>query len=89
MVNAGQPLGRRFAEKPALNTGLEIYYEAFNALSTCRQIGMGIGPIPWTAVRQYAEDLGMEGISRDRLFTLVSEMDSVYIEHVTKDMKKK
>ena len=37
---------------------------AYSDLSTCRPIGMGVGPIPWTAVDTYCERKGLVGDAR-------------------------
>ena len=41
-------------ERPSL-TGLTWLWEAFQDLSSCRMIGMDVGPIPWTAIEAYIE----------------------------------
>lgn len=58
---------------PELLPGLDLYYEAFFALNSCR--GMG-GPIPWTAIREYANYMGVEADEFDRLVLLIREMES-------------
>ena len=56
----GLPLPERIKNAPSLHFGLELYYSAFWELSTCRpQPHM---PIPWLAMRQYADS---EGIAPD------------------------
>ncbi len=62
MVSSGVPLSKKFAEKPTIHLGLMLYYNAFQDLSTCRQLGMSIGLIPWTATRQYADDMEINEI---------------------------
>lgn len=37
-----------------------FYVDAFNELSTCRQSGMGIGKIPFTAIHEYAKIYNIE-----------------------------
>lgn len=39
-------------EEPCIS-GLEYYWEAWRELSTCRPVGMGLGPIPFTAMKEY------------------------------------
>jgi len=53
-------------------------YAAFWELSTCRTVGMSMGPIPWTAVNDYAR--AQDVISRERFLFLVRRMDDVLRE---------
>lgn len=58
-----------------------MYYEAFTELSTCRDHGMGVGPIPWTAVDRYAERNGFEGDGFDYLLRMVRALDDAFLAH--------
>ena len=72
--------------KPSL-TGYEWLYEAFVRLTTCRQIGMSQGPIPWTAIDQYATAEGLGEDDRFMLVAVVTHMDGVFLEHVHQQQK--
>lgn len=39
--------------EPAIGE-LSFYFDAFRELSSCRQIAMGLGPIPFTAIVEYS-----------------------------------
>lgn len=52
---------------------------AFWELSTCRQHGMGAGPIPWLAVREYCKYMEIEGEQMDDMFFLIRKMDDEYL----------
>ncbi len=54
---------------------------SFMDLTTCRGIGMSEGPIPWTAVRDYANELGLVDDQREDFFVLMRDMDTVYMTH--------
>jgi hypothetical protein len=56
-------------------------FEAFFELSTCRVDG---GPIPWTAIYQYAAVNGFADTHADyyRFVRLIRAMDSVYVKHL-------
>lgn len=71
---------KKIAEAPHVSTGLMFYFQAFLALSSCRPVGFGEGPIPWLAAFQYAQatDLDEEGF--EDLWTLVSLMDAAYLK---------
>ena len=69
------------ANAPALLPGLETYYEAFVELSTDRPIGMGIGPIPWTAIDLYAWRHGFSGDGFDYLLYMVRALDDAFLAY--------
>ena len=75
------PLPRKIAEAPALFQGLELYYDAFLELNSCRTTGFGLGPIPWTAMCDYAEAFELDEEQKDDLFYYVRAMDVAYLEH--------
>lgn len=68
-------------EAPALLDGLEPYYEAFAELSTCRDVALGTGPIPWTAIDQYAMRYGYEGEEFEYLERLVRALDDAFLKY--------
>lgn len=55
-----------------------FYIEAFYELSTCRSVGMGVGPIPFTSVLEYSRiyDVG----DFEEFLYLIRRMDSRYLE---------
>ena len=57
--------------------------DAFFELSTCRQTELG--PIPWTAIQEYARTYGMDA---HRLTRLLRALDAVYIEKMRAKAKK-
>ena len=76
-----QPVPDKIAKAPDLLPWLWPIYQAFTRLTTCRH---ELGPIPWTAIHQYAQAYGFDDDvdELDRFETLISNMDSAYIEHV-------
>lgn len=60
---------------------LEWVFSAFLELSTCRNLGLLPGPIPWTAIRDYANELELVEYSRDLLFVAVRAMDRMMLEY--------
>lgn len=74
------PLPDYIKNAPVLLPGLELYHKAFIRLNTCRSVGMGPGPIPWTSIRQYGI---MQELSQDQLDALhhhISVLDEAYLE---------
>jgi hypothetical protein len=65
--------------------GLELFYEAFQELSTCRPyIGLeGVpGPVPWTAIDCYALANGFDEEGRDYLVKMVRALDDEFLKHM-------
>ena len=62
---------------------LRFEWSAFFLLSTERQIGMGIGPIPWSSIDAYARRFGVGNRDAFEDFTaLVVAMDVAYLGHL-------
>lgn len=53
--------------------------EAFWELTTCRQIGMGLGPIPWDVMVSYAQFHQLEDDVARAFVQVIRQMDSVYL----------
>lgn len=80
----GKPLPEKIRNAPELDPSLRIYSRAFKQLSSCRQLGMGIGPIPWTAVVEYAKIYQLSQEQTDALHFHVERMDGAYLDWVNK-----
>jgi len=77
-----------FAQAPEVPFGTQFLLEAFDELSTCRALGFGgAGPIPWTAVQQYAEAHGYDDETRDVLLEVVRALDLVYMNWMAERLK--
>lgn len=62
-------------------------WEAFFRLSASRPVTMaGSGPIPFEAIDRYADRYRVTDF--DELYTLLSAMDSVYLEHAHEEREK-
>ena len=55
---------------------------AFCDLSTTRSYGMGVGPIPWNRIMEFAAWKGLGYSNTDILVEVIRAMDTVYIEWV-------
>ena len=86
-IRERRPLPAAIANAPALQLGLEFFYNAFFALTTDRAIGMGEGPIPWSSVDRYCNRHDIWGEQREDMHHHLREMDRVYLEHRTKQSK--
>ena len=81
----GTALPKRIANAPTLHLGLELYYNAFWELSTCRSTGWGLGPIPWLAMREYALVYELTEDQEEDLYYFIREMDNAYVAYHNKD----
>ena len=66
---------------------LHFYIDAFRELSTCRISGMGLSPIPFTSIVQYASIYEIEDF--DEFLYLIRVMDNTFIKLREKKEKSK
>lgn len=83
-VRRNKPLPKRIANAPELMLGLELYYDAFWDLATCRPIGLGAGSIPWSAIRDYALTFEFDEEQEDDLFYFIRAMDNAFLQFYNK-----
>jgi hypothetical protein len=83
------PLPDAILNKPKMAPGLEFIWRAFWEMSTDRDFGMAEGPIPWSVMDRYALRHEIEDDEFDRFVLMIKSLDSVYIEHRTKQQNKK
>jgi len=90
-LKQGRPLPEKIENAPVLLPGLDVFYNAFLELSTCRAHGMGVlGPIPWTAISAYAEYEGFTSEQDFDLFVLyIRDMDREFLKHMSKKLNTK
>lgn len=78
-----RPLPDKVANAPQLLTGLDIYWDAYVALSTCRPPAFaGVMPIPWASVDAYARAQDFDEEQHYRLWYCVSMMDKEFTRYV-------
>lgn len=68
------------SEPPNPELGEDFFFEAFWSLHTTRNLGMGMGPIPWDKIVEYGF---FHELDRDMLHAFVSiirAMDNAYLE---------
>ncbi len=68
-----------FAEQPVIAQHGLFIWDAFWELSSERQIGMGLGPIPYRAVRAFANDHGVFGDHFDHFKMVIRLLDGEYL----------
>lgn len=67
------------ADEPEVPRDGEEAWEAFWALNSSRNVGMGVGGIPFLAIDRYAERYGVEDFPT--FHHLVQALDGAYMEH--------
>jgi hypothetical protein len=61
---------------PEIPDEARFAYFAFNEFATDRQVGMGVGPIPFTAIDAYAHRYGIAGDEFERFRLLIRTIES-------------
>lgn len=79
----GTPLPDSVLNAPELLPGLDLYYEAFVQLTTCRTYDLDGKPypIPWTAIQAYGERYRFKGKDFDQLVDMVRALDRATLEN--------
>ncbi|MFZ1074804.1 MAG: hypothetical protein WAN50_00290 [Minisyncoccia bacterium] len=66
---------------PKVLDHLLFYYDAFWELDSERQIGMGVGPIPWSSIMLYASFCCLDEFQTEQLLYFIRAMDKVYLQY--------
>jgi hypothetical protein len=69
--------------------GDEFYMHAFSELSSCRQFGDTIGPIPWHRIRQYGETRGLDEDMLRVFEHVIRLLDEAYLEQQREEQKQR
>lgn len=76
----GQPLPDRIREAPELHLGLNLFYTGFLDLTSERQLGLGLGPIPTIAILEYCHMRGIKGEQAEDFLWLIKRLDKKYLD---------
>jgi hypothetical protein len=75
---------------PEVLEGAAFYWAAFGELTSERSFGMGVGPIPYSAIRAYADEYDMRSRDEFTFFLgIIQALDSEYIALANKTDKDK
>jgi len=80
-VRSGLPIPNRIENAPSIWPGLELYYLGFMELTSSRQVGFSVGPIPWLAIEQYCVMKGLDEEQTEAMHHHIIQMDTVYLKH--------
>jgi hypothetical protein len=78
------PLPERIKNAPELFIGNELYYEAFSQLTSSRQVGMGLGPVPTLAIIEWGLVNNLDADQREDLLWFIPRLDAKYLEWANK-----
>ena len=59
---------------------MELYFIGFLDLTSCRIVGMGLGPIPLITILQYCEVHEIHGEQREDFVWFIQRLDKAYLE---------
>jgi hypothetical protein len=83
LVDEGKEPSPQLYEQPELKTEELFYWSAFQDLSSERALGTGVGPIPYSAIRRYADEFDIVGRDEFEYFLgILQAMDSEYLSIV-------
>jgi hypothetical protein len=70
-----------------VSRGERFIMRAFFELSSCRQYGMGPGPIPWNFIQEYADREGLDPDIRTLFADMIRMLDGEYMKDETERWK--
>jgi hypothetical protein len=74
-------------KKPPEVRGDDLYIHAFWELSSCRNFGMGVGPIPWHFIVMYGERKGLDSRMMGVFVYVIRSLDEVYLKDLNESQK--
>lgn len=89
-ANAGRDIYEEFPwmkDEPRVQPGDNFYITAFYQLSTCRDYSMGIGPLPYDKVIEYAARAGLDEDMSTIFEYAMSAMDQAFLKWKSDEMK--
>jgi hypothetical protein len=62
-------------DQPPRDVAVVTCLQAWGDLSTCRQIGMAVGPIPWTAIVAWCDRRGLDPDAAELVTRVIRVLD--------------
>lgn len=87
MVAAHQPIPDWAKNEPAIDPCERVYLDAFFDLSSCRSVGMSLGQIPWSAVADYGDRIGLVGEAHRVFVAVVRALDDAFLTEWVPEQK--
>jgi len=89
LIDRGRPEPEWWSDCPDLLPHESFYLGGFWRLSTERQQGMSVGPIPWSAIQAYGVAKGLDSATMGLFHEVIRSMDGVYLEWTINEQKKR
>ncbi len=74
------PIPNKIQNAPELNLGIQLFYAGFLDLTSCRQVGMGLGPIPLLSILEYCLVKEIEGDQQEDFVWFIQRLDQKYLD---------
>ena len=84
MEAEGRDIPEAMQNVPVLGPGQEIYFHAFLELTTSREAGMGLGPIPWHVIQNYCKHNDFSPAETEDMHVVIRAVDNAYLEFENK-----
>jgi hypothetical protein len=68
-----------FYTQPIISEFGAFYWDAFHDLSSERQFGMGLGPIPRSAIMSYADECELGVDASHQFYRIIREIDAEFL----------
>jgi hypothetical protein len=75
------PLPKSIQDAPFLHFGLQIYFDAFFELSSCRINSFEIGRLNWLMIDEYCKRQGLDEEQSEDMHYFIRKMDDAYVEY--------
>lgn len=71
----------RIQNAPDLFLGLELFFDAFMELSTCRNTGWSPGPIPSWCISEFCVRMELDEETTDDMIYHIRQMDQAFMKY--------
>jgi hypothetical protein len=65
---------------PKVEDDYRIYWNGFHELTSCRQLGMTVGPIPFTAIAEYTQFYPFMEAEAHFFVDVIRRIDNAYLK---------
>ena len=79
MIERGRKAPDGFYDRPDVELHLIWLWNAFWELGSERQLGMSVGPIPGSKIRDYLHDIDLDDADHERARTIIRKADNAYL----------
>jgi len=79
MIERGRTAPDGFYDRPDVEPHLVWLWNAFWELGTERQLGMSVGPIPGSSIREYLRDIDLDDADHERARAIIRKADNAYL----------